>query len=77
MLISAYELSAENENLKNENTELKRLLKLAVEDIEKMSNYLCDNCYDDGWCPCASDDGDCKWKHADEVMKIIGGNENE
>lgn len=74
-------LIEENNHLKNENTELKRLLKLAVEDIEKMSDYLCDNCYDDGWCPCANDDGNgnyfCKWKHIDEAMKLIGGNENE
>ncbi|MGN0630958.1 MAG: hypothetical protein ACI4JN_06480 [Ruminococcus sp.] len=71
--------------------ELKRLLKLAVEDFErfrclmssKVNEDFCEtaleyhcNPYDlCNSCP-LSGSAKCKWKHADEAMKLIGGEEN-
>ena len=81
----------ENEVLKEENKELKRLLKLAVEDFERfrclMSStvnkdfcetaleYHC-NPYDlCNSCP-LSGSAKCKWRYADEAMKLIGDEGN-
>ena len=51
--------------------EAKRLLKLAVEDI----NYYVD-CYE-AHCDecCCSQDNHCHWKHEAEVLKLIGEDE--
>ena len=91
-----YELSARKEEfergieyarkscdkLEEENTELKRLLKLAVEDIEGRS--YCSMCkngvynYNDECKRCNVITLDMfKWGHKDEAMKLIGGNENQ
>ena len=52
-----------------ENAELKRMLKIAVEDIDTAMNAdrceLCGNEICDKSIPCT-------WRHLDEVMKVIG-----
>ena len=53
-----------------ENDELKRLLRLAVEDIEKLKN--CEKYPFCGGCPKESEPL-CKWEHHDEAMKLLGG----
>lgn len=61
--------------LEKENDELKRLLKLAVEDIGKHSFCsMCENLNDNSKCrKCkAITLNNFKWKHADEAMKLIG-----
>ena len=57
----------------SENDELKRLLKLAVEDIGKLKN--CEKYPFCGGCPKESEPL-CKWKHRDEAMKLLGGAES-
>ena len=62
-----------------ENAELKRLLKLAVEDFEILGNEIycsdCDFNFMCRSCPLRSNNGNCSkgWKHTDEAMKLIGG----
>lgn len=51
-----------------ENDELKRLLRLAVEDIEKLKN--CERYPFCGGCPKESEPL-CKWKHHDEAMELL------
>lgn len=60
-----------------ENAEMKRLLRLAVEDLSRIDE-VCDDVNDVcGECPCGINIlGTCKWKHADEAEKLIGGDEN-
>lgn len=54
--------------------ELKRLLKLAIEDIYwAMGNSSCDICK---FIHCCSDSTPCTWRYLDKAMKLIGG-ENE
>lgn len=63
--------------LEEENNKLKRLLRLAVEDLSVIDG-VCDD-YDDvcDECPCKVNIlGRCKWKHAEEALKLIGGEEN-
>lgn len=62
-----------------ENDELKRLLRLAVEDIDivmtRNKHIVCKNLNretDD----CDYDDI-CVWRYQDEAMKLLGGNEND
>lgn len=56
-----------------ENDELKRLLRLAVEDFETaMLEEKCKVC-DLEHCDY---DEICKWRHHDEVMKLLGGADN-
>lgn len=65
--------------LEEENKELKRLLKLAVEDIGKHSFCsMCENRSDDSKCKkCKAVTLDMfKWKHVDEAMKLIGDEDN-
>jgi hypothetical protein len=72
---------AENIAQKKLIAEYKRLLKLAVEDISKMScnndTHSPDSCY------ICDKHGNCsyadsfKWCKADEVLKLIGAEENE
>lgn len=50
----------ELKQLREENFELKRLLRLAVEDFEIFRSLI-------------SGSVKCKWKHADEAEKLIGG----
>lgn len=63
-----------------ENTELKRLLRLAVEDFDFIyQEHSCaiTECSED--CP-YNDEKDCclgKWKHHDEALRLIGGEEND
>lgn len=56
-----------------ENDELKRLLRLAVEDFE--TAMLEEKCK-----VCALEHRDydeiCKWRHHDEAMELLGGTEN-
>lgn len=54
-----------------ENAELKRLLKLAVEDIDAAMNETgCDICK---FTRCVCDSSTpCVWRHLDEAMKLIG-----
>lgn len=61
------------DNLEEENAELKRMLKLAVEDIDlAMNGDKCELCGDER-CDFTTP---CVWRHLDEAMKLIGG-ENE
>lgn len=56
-----------------ENDEMKRLLRLAVDDIGKLKN--CEKYPFCGGCPKESEPL-CKWKHRDEAMKLLGGAED-
>ena len=59
--------------LEEENKELKRLLRLAVEDLSGIDG-VCDD-YDDvcDECPCKVNIlGSCKWKHAEEASELLG-----
>ena len=65
-------LIKEKGKLIEKNEKLKKLLKAAVEDI----NYYVD-CYEAHCDECCCDhDNHCHWKHADEALKLIGGNDN-
>ena len=63
-----------------ENKELKRLLKLAIESFDYIDkNFGCAGCHK-GWkkCPYNTGEKDCcteKWKYHDEAMKLIGEEE--
>lgn len=71
----------ELKQLREENTELKRLLRLAAEDFDCL--YRRRRCATGVQCfvGCPYSDGEyyCKgkWKHADEALKLIGGDEND
>lgn len=60
-----------------ENKELKRLLKLAIESFDYIDKkFGCAGC-NKGWkkCPYNAGEKDCcteKWKYHDEAMKLIG-----
>lgn len=57
-----------------ENDELKRLLRLAVDDFQTaMLEEKCKVCALEH---CDYDDI-CKWRHHDEIMNLLGGNEND
>lgn len=70
----------DNDNLRAENAELKRLLKAAVEDINWINEHTQD---EDGSCIMRTNSGCsgcplyinsdlfCKWKHNDEALKLI------
>lgn len=69
----------EYQKLEYENRELKRLLKLAIEDIDNCSFCsMCANHNDENKCrKCKAITLDMfKWKHAEKAMKLIGGEEN-
>lgn len=65
-------------NILQENEQLKALLKLAVDVINDIECQSCNYCSD-----CVGSPDSCSdmegfvWKHADEAMKLIGGNEND
>ena len=70
-----YELVEENQEFVNENKELKRLIKLAAEDIGKHSFCsMCENLNDNSKCKkCKAITLDnFKWKHAEEALKLLG-----
>ena len=82
-----YELVDENQELINENAELKRLLRLAVEDFERfrclmssdINEEFCEtaleyNCNPYDLCNSCPLSGSvkCKWQHAEEALKLIG-----
>lgn len=72
-----YELVNDNQELIDENKKLKRLLRLAVEDLSRIDG-VCDD-YDDvcDECPCKVNIlGRCEWKHAEEALKLIGDEGN-
>ena len=73
-----YELLKENQEHVNENKELKRLLRLAVDDIAWSNCNMgdSDECPD---CPYYSGKpGRClnEWKHAEEVLELLGDDDN-
>ena len=77
-----YELVEENQEFVTENAELKRLLRLAVEDIKKVSDDNC--CYHCIYgnpitrhCEEYKGNENCyKWQHAEEAMKLLGDEDN-
>lgn len=71
-------------DLENENRELKRVLKAAVEDFRITSKQFEDgagHCLSNGTCDeCKLNGGnladECQWIHEAEALKLIGGNDN-
>ena len=71
-------------DLENENRELKRVLKAAVEDFRITSKQFEDgtgHCLSNGTCAeCKLNGGnladECQWIHEAEALKLIGGNDN-
>lgn len=67
--------------LREENAELKRLLNFALEDFGYIyREHICTSelgCLLD--CPYCDEEDCCKgkWKHADEALKLIGGDKND
>lgn len=62
-----------------ENDELKRMLRLAVDDFDKLANV--ESCYYPFCgekCPfdCTGGCEEREWKHNDEALKLLGGAEN-
>lgn len=68
----------------SKNAELKRLLKLAVDDLDTAiksceQDMLCEICSYHEKCDCINYCGgeyDRTWKHHDEAMELLGGTEN-
>jgi hypothetical protein len=56
--------------------EYKRLLKLAVEDIESTDNCCLCKYYDNPAESCQTTDDCFVWRYADEAQNLIGGSEN-
>lgn len=71
-----YELLKENQEHVNENKELKRLLRLAIEDLALCTRSCiginCDHCHFTSIL-----EGGCKWEHTEEAMKLLGDEDNE
>ena len=66
-------LEAEINRLQSENDELKRMLRLAVDDFQTaMLEEKCNVCALEH---CDYDDI-CKWRHHDEAIELLGGTEN-
>lgn len=79
LLESALRIGKRCEAFESENRELKRLLRLAVEDFDKLENV--ESCYYPFCgerCPfdCTGGCEEREWKHHDEAMKLLGGAEN-
>lgn len=82
-----YELVDENQEHVNENKELKRLLRLAVGDIERFRTLM-SHCVHKDFCAAAleyncnpydlcnscplSGSEKCRWQHAEEALGLIG-----
>lgn len=64
-----------NIDVVNENAELKRLLRLAMEDMSE-AGFCCEQCIHrhTGYDKCG-DDNCFEWKHADEAEKLLGDKE--
>ena len=79
-----YLLAARNvghyiKQLCEENAELKRLLRLAVDALKKVSEENHSYCLSDGICDecdftAEGNKNWCEWKHAEEAMKILEDN---
>ena len=71
-----YELVEENQEFVNENKELKRLLRLALNDFEFIyDEHSCaGECECDTFCPYNMEKNSClgKWKHAEEASELLG-----
>lgn len=72
-----YELVDDNQELINENNELKRLLRLALNDFEFIyDEHSCTGARKcDTFCPYNGGEEDCckgEWKHSKEALKLIG-----
>ena len=68
------ELDNQIRTANTENDELNRLLRLAVDDFQTaMLEGKCKVCALEH---CDYDDI-CKWRYHDEMMKLLGGNEND
>ena len=68
------------EQVEKENAKLKELLKNAVEILDQIAKSNSDICFTGTSCNKCSlyqTDTICKWKYADEALKLIGGNKNE
>ena len=76
-----YELLKENQEFVNENKELKRLLRLALNDFEFIyDEHSCTGeCECDTFCPYNMEKNRClgKWKHAEEASELLGDDDNE
>lgn len=75
-----YELLKENQEHVNENKELKRLLRLAVEDFEFIyQEHSCTGMECTVCCPYSMGTNRCigKWKHTEEALKLLGDEDNE
>ena len=63
--------------LEEENAELKRLLKIAVEDLALCTisciGINCDHCHFTS----NLEERGCKWEHAEEALRLIGDEDNE
>lgn len=82
-----YELVEENQEFVNENKELKRLLRLAVGDIERFRTLMSHCVHKDFYaaaleyncnpydlcnsCPLSGSEK-CRWQHAEEALGLIG-----
>lgn len=64
-----------NIDVANENAELKRLLRLAMEGMSE-AEFCCTECIHrhTGYDKCG-DDNCFEWKHADEAEKLLGDKE--
>ena len=71
-----YELVEENQEFVNENKELKRLLRLALNDFEFIyDEHSCTGVREcDTFCPYNMEKNRClgKWKHAEEASEFLG-----
>lgn len=62
----------DNLDLHDENRELKRLLKAAMADLRESEDCSC--CiFDSKQCPGVTGDCTFKWKHYDEAIELMGG----
>lgn len=73
------ELDKQLRTANTENDELKRMLRLAVEDLDivmtRNKHIVCKNLNRETN-DCDYDDP-CVWRYQDEAMKLLGGNEND
>lgn len=71
-ILDAEDSEEEIENLRHENIELKKYLKLAVRDAGFYEGEYC-SCYQTSRCPHnCTDSEECVFKYADKVEKLIG-----
>jgi hypothetical protein len=61
-----------DKQLRTANTENNKLKRLLVEAIDDLYQVPCD-----GTCSNCPFDKDCKWRHHDEAMELLGGTEND